>query len=312
MDIGIGVNIESSIFINGAPTCAYALYEYLHKHYPTCNIGFINVSNNGQKWYVDCSNAAINTCDASSAIAVSVYIDCTDATTQYRPGVQENILFIRKPPLLSINERCIYPQIQNKFYPEGYSKVWCWNDTSVDDIVALEIIYKAPVLTIPIIWSSTIAKIHVKDIINNIPNITANDITWFDTEKLIEHNGWTIRTCENNYSQMNPFLMQLFILKQLKAANTVPIHKIIINNSSHFKDNEFFKSNIHSHWSQDFDTSSIEMGGRQRTIDWILTPRTVILSHMRWRGWRPALFDALWAGIPIIHNSIFLKGLPAI
>lgn len=308
MDIGIGVNIESSIFINGAPTCAYALYEYLCKHYPMYRIGFINLSNNKKKWYVDCIGAAINVSDSSIINAVSIFIDCTDATTQYRPGTKDNILFVRKPPLFSINERSIYPQIQDKFYPGGYSKIWCWDDITDDDQVALEIVYKVPIIKIPIIWSPTIVDTHVKELVANIPGITG-ELTWNDTENLASKNGWIIRTCENNYSQMNPFLMQLFILKQLKAANTVPIHKVIVNNSSHFRDNEFYKSNIHPYWIGPFDISTIEMAGRQRVVDWILTPRTVILSYMRWREWRPALFDALWIGIPVIHNSIFLKKL---
>lgn len=308
MDIGIGVNIESSIFINGTSTCAYAIYEYLCKNYPLYNIGFINLSNNGKKWYVDCVGAAITTYDASEISSVSIFIDCTDATTEYRPGVQENIIFARKPPLFSMNERSIYPQIQDKFFPSGYTKVWCWNDIYNDDETALQIIYKIPIIKIPIIWSSTIVDIHNKELVANIPGVTGG-LTWNDTAHLASKNGWTIRTCENNYSQMNPFLMQLFILKQLKLDNTVPIHKVIINNSAHFRDNEFYKSNIHPHWIEPFDASSIEMAGRQRVIDWILTPRTVILSHMRWREWRPALFDALWMGIPVIHNSVLLKKL---
>jgi GR25 family glycosyltransferase involved in LPS biosynthesis/glycosyltransferase involved in cell wall biosynthesis len=308
MDIGIGIQIESSIFINGAPTCAYALYEYLHAQYPSYKIGFINLSNNKKKWYVDCIGAAINTVDAADISSVTIFIDCTDAITNYRPGIQDNILFVRKPPLFSMNERSIYPQIQDKFYPTGYTKVWCWNDITTDDKIALEVLYKVPVIKIPIIWSSNIIGIHNKELIKNIPGINNDELTWFHTEHLV-NNGWTIRTCENNYSQMNPFLLQLFIIKQLKKEGVVPINKVIINNSAHFKDNEFFQSNIHKHWPSCFDASSIEFAGRQRVVDWILTPRTVILSHMRWRGWRPALFDALWMGIPVIHNSIFLKDL---
>ena len=112
---------------------------------------WINLSNNKKKWYVDCIGAAINVSDSSIINAVSIFIDCTDATTQYRPGTKDNILFVRKPPLFSINERSIYPQIQDKFYPGGYSKIWCWDDITDDDQVALEIVYKVPIIKIPII-----------------------------------------------------------------------------------------------------------------------------------------------------------------
>ncbi len=315
LTIGFGVNIDSSIFLNGHAITAYTVYKALSKKYTDASFVFINcLSNQKLEWYSDAKGCAlpVTTMDAVTAAAnIDIYIDFTDAVYPGRPGTAANILFVRKPALLHTSERCIYPALQTVYHPAGYSEVWTWDTVSQDDLFFLEQIYKAPVKTLPILWTPELAVTHFNEMCATIQGLP-QDMTWYHTEGLVPADkGWTIRSCESNISQMNPYILPLFIARQLKASGKVPIDRFILHNSEHFSGNAFFKDNIHPYWTDVFDASSgsYEYGGRQRLVDWILAPRTAVVHYMRFRQWKPALFDCFWFGIPCIHNCRLLADI---
>jgi GR25 family glycosyltransferase involved in LPS biosynthesis len=284
MRIGIGVQTHSSVFINGDGGAALAIYHSIKKHNPGVTVFIIPF---GTERWSDVSGVEYgdSPCD--------LYIDCTGARYKERHG-SKNILLLRKPSLMSANERSVYPQLQGTFFPLNYDGVWVH---SIEDKEAAEIIFKCPATVIPILWTPRIIEDYLRHF-GPAPQITRWGNLADTTDK------WTIRICENNISQMNPYLFPLFAVG--RVPDLVPVDKIVLHNTEHFRTNEFFLSNIAANLA-DAVKERIIYGGRNRVVDWIYQPRTVILSHMRWRSWRPALLDALWAGIPVIHNSTWLR-----
>jgi hypothetical protein len=172
--IGIGVNIESSIFINGHGITAYAVYEALRRQYPNAEYVFVNCSANGRKeWFVDMEKDVPRVISIYNATDIDIFIDFTDAIHGKRPGKMENILFVRKPYLFSLGECCIYAQIQTSFHPRGYSSIWTWSSNK-DDIEALKLIFKIPVHVISPLWSSNILDKYMVEKTASLPNIPAN------------------------------------------------------------------------------------------------------------------------------------------
>ena len=52
--------------------------------------------------------------------------------------------------------------------------------------------------------------------------------------------------------------------------------------------------------------------GRNRTIDFVYDPMSIIVAHSRFTKIRPYLLDLIWVGVPVVHNSPIIRELGGI
>jgi hypothetical protein len=95
----------------------------------------------------------------------------------------------------------------------------------------------------------------------------------------------------------------------VNSKRKIPISRITIHNTDLLRDNRFFKENVAAHCS--VPDISFNFFGRQRIIDWIRDPKSIVISHNRFVTLKMANLEAAWVGIPIIHNSDILRSFGA-
>ena len=118
---------------------------------------------------------------------------------------------------------------------------------------------------------------------------------------------WSVHICETNNSATSSCTIPLVTLRELKKDKTFLFEKYRIHNSQPVEKAEFFKQNVWAH-TQIQDLSG-EFAGRQRIADWSVDPMSCILGHIRFRRLRAYMLEALWLGIPLVHNAPALMNL---
>ena len=215
-------------------------------------------------------------------------------------AAEKSVWLVRKSPIFHDIEASLYPFDSSVRCYEGLAAIWLFDLTCTeDDQKYLECLGRCPVHFVPFTWSPVVVESHRKE--QNAPE-------WIQvTEALGKDNPWKIHICETNNSSMSSLTIPLVIVKDIKKRGGFPVKEWVAHNSDHVNRSDFFKNNVKAHCEiQDLSGS---MAGRQRIIDWVFDPKSCVLSHMRFNQIRPYLLDAVWSGIPMVHNSLWLKDL---
>ena len=312
MRVGITAHFQFSVFSGGGSSTAFALAELMKllNH----DVTLLNL-NGKQDWWDDLGSLKSmfprqNVCDITTEgvtepfdIIFEVSGTLPDKETRKRCAKQ-CIWVIRKPVLLNDIENSIFPVILGKRNLEGLTAVWAMDaEVTGDDIQYLETLTRVPVIQVPYVWTPTLVMTHKKDA--NLPHWiqVAVGLTQ-QTQKILP---WSVHICETNNSATSSCTLPVMTLRELKQDKEFFFSKYKIHNAQPIENSQFFKQNVQAH-SQIEDLSG-EFAGRQRIVDWLVDPMSCILSHMRFRRLRPYLLEALWLGIPLVHNSPALKGL---
>ena len=219
-----------------------------------------------------------------------------------RPKVaKRSIWYNRKPSLFTDIESTVYGCRPDGRNLEGLSAVLVADVfTCRDDIIYFQTLYPTiPIYTVPWIWTPEIVESHRK---------TTQSPVWLQVFKAVESDvKWSFHIAETNMSSTSSCTLPLVIMRNLSvnSVKKVPISRITVHNTELLRDNKFFKENILSHCS--VPDLSYNLFGRQRIIDWVHDPKSIILSHNRFVSLKMANIEAAWVGIPIIHNSEILK-----
>jgi hypothetical protein len=127
-----------------------------------------------------------------------------------------------------------------------------------------------------------------------------------------QHHGlpYSIHICETHTSSASSCTVPLFVMREVKKSGCVTLHPIVkIHNAENVKASQFFRFNVLGHCLSDIQDISCNFFGRQRIADFVYDPKSVLISHSRFLSVRPYVLEALWIGIPTIHNSLLLKNL---
>lgn len=219
-----------------------------------------------------------------------------------RPKVaKRSIWYNRKPSLFTDIESTVYGCRPDGRNLEGLSAVLVADIfTCRDDLIYFQTLYpRIPIYTVPWIWTPEIIESHRK---------ATQSPVWLQVFKATESDAsWSFHIAETNMSSTSSCTLPLVIMRNLSvnSKRKVPISRITIHNTELLRDNKFFKENVLSHCS--VPDLSYNMFGRQRVIDWVHDPKSIILSHNRFVSMKMANIEAAWVGIPIVHNSEVLK-----
>lgn len=307
MRVGITAHFQFSVFSGGGTATVFAVAELMK------NIGhdvtLLNV-NDRQEWWDDLKNLkeqfpAVNVCDVKEPFDLVLEVGNTlnDKETRERCGKQ-CIWVIRKPTLLGDIESSIFPISLGKRNLEGLTAVWALDqEVTRDELQYLETLTRVPVLTVPYVWSPTPIVLHKKE--TNLPQWIQVTVSLAQQTQTLP--PWSIHICETNNSATSSSTLPLVTLRELKRQKTFQFNKYKLHNAAQIENSQFFKQNVFSHCQIEDLSGSIL--GRQRIADWSVDPMSCILGHMRFRRIRPYLLEALWLGIPLIHNAPALMNL---
>ena len=220
---------------------------------------------------------------------------------QRKTMTKRSVWYNRKPSLFSDIESIVYINRPDGRNLEGISSIWVADIfTHNDDVIYLETLYpRIPIVTVPWIWTPDIVEHH---------RATTKSPVWSQAYEVISKNEpWSIHVAETNNSSCSSCTLPMVIIRQAFLKQKPNLSRITFHNMDILKEVKFFKENVLKHAS--LPDISYNLIGRQRIIDWVHDPHSVILSHSRFIPLKAANLEAAWVGIPLVHNSTVLQGL---
>ena len=219
---------------------------------------------------------------------------------------KRSIWYSRKPPLFTDLEGTVYGCRPDGRDLEGLHAIWVADVfTKPDDIVYLETLYPSiQIHVVPWVWTPEIIESHRK---------TTQSPVWLQTYQSVPvETPWSIHVPESNASSTSSCTLPLVIMRHMFSSSSTKeskplISRVTIHNTDLLESNKFFKENILKHSS--VADLSYNMIGRQRIIDWVYDPHSIVLSHSRFIPLKMANLEAAWVGLPVIHNSEILRDL---
>jgi len=287
------VSFQHSVFSSGASQTSLALAELFSYMGYTCT--FIRVGED--TWWEDVTSLKASW---PSVGATDVGIGQFDRILEVTlcpmlRTLAPCIWIVRKIPLFIDMEACVVPYTLPKRDLVGIAETWVQEElASADDIQYLELITRRPVRTVPFLWSAIAIEAYRKE--KPLP-------IWLQSYE--EGKPFTVHICETNTSSSSSCLIPICIYREMNVANA----RLLIHNADSLKESEYFQKNLWANLTGDLSIESAFVG-RQRIVEIPSMQNTILFAHSRFMNIRPYLLDALWCGIPIVHNSPLLQELP--
>ena len=313
MRIAITVHQQYSFFSSGSPQTALSVGEALrlkgHEVY------FVNTATESRTgWWDDVKGiqsdwkvVQVGDISPGGTVAGDMVIEVGQHFLE--PSVRQffgrAVWLCRKPLLYNDVEMSMFPHspVPSRKM-EGISEVWLIKDHSTDDdIQYAETLLRRPVRLVPFTWSPSPAEAYRAE--TKAP-------VWQQVRDMPEHSGrpWSLHICETNNTSASSCTIPLFIMREVCKRVLVPLAKEIrIHNADGVKETEFFKKNVLEHVFSDIPEMNPVFVGRQRTVDYVYDPMSIVIAHSRFIRIRPYLLDLLWTGVPLVHNSDILRDM---
>uniref|UniRef100_A0A6C0LA51 Uncharacterized protein n=1 Tax=viral metagenome TaxID=1070528 RepID=A0A6C0LA51_9ZZZZ len=299
MHIGITVSFKYSVFSSGAAQTALALAELYSFLGYTCS--FINVSS--ESWWTDIPSLQkrwkiVNAEDIGAEAPYDRILEVEVLTPAQRAQAAcPCIWIVRKGPLFRDIESCVIPYPIAKRDLTGISESWLQDICTPDDIQYVELITRKPVRVVPFLWSALAIETFRKE---TKPPIWQQS---YAKDKPVQ-----VHICETNTSSASSCVIPLCIFGESVVQGTLDPH-LKVHNGDHLVSSEYFQKNLWANIVGDIKGMEIAdcFVGRQRIPDLASIPNTLLITHSRFTTIRPYQLDALWCGIPIVHNSVLLR-----
>jgi GR25 family glycosyltransferase involved in LPS biosynthesis len=291
MKVGINVHFQHSFFSSGSATIAFSLAAALKKlgHTPV----LVNL-NGSTEWYDDVK-------ELKELYEIRNILDCKDRELDIfvdidgyikpseRFRITKNVVvFLRKPIALNLLESTVYPMSQPVQNIIECHAIWTWEHNC--DTHLIEVLTKKPVIKIPFTWCPLASEAYGK----NVPTWNAAD-----------DQSWEIHTLDSNISVASNLTLPITALAYAHGNSSMKFNKAFFHNSDNVHKHKFFNENVESHCKR--EGLEHNFVGRIRTTDLRQTSKSIVLSHLRFINIKSVLLDCVWNGIPLIHNSRFLK-----
>ncbi len=228
-----------------------------------------------------------------------------DTEAQRRKVAKKSVLVIRKPAAMDEIEHCLFPTSNQTRCWDGISEIWAFDQYCTDDDVQiLETLSRKPVYKVPFLWTPSIVEKHREEM--QSPLWIQMTHSYLTQEKL-EIAPWSLHIAETNTTSMSSCTIPMLIVRETALAKKSKFSRLRIHNAEHVFKSKFFQENVWRHAR--VDDLSGEFLGRQRAVDWVFEPMSLVVTHQRFTTLRPMLLDIAWVGIPFLHNSKVIAGL---
>jgi len=219
---------------------------------------------------------------------------------------KKSVLFSHHPAIFHDMESSVYPWNPTQRNFKNLFAIMTYNHYTKQDYRYLEFLSGVPVIQIPYLWDSDPLDAYVRE--SNIPE-------WKDSARHIESLippetpktlAWSARIVESNFSNTSHCVLPLNIITQIRV-NGDPV-RVTIHNGDNLAKSQFFNTNIVKNLLLPDISGNIVP--RVRLPD-LRKEKTFFIAHQRFRPIKSYLLDAMYLGIPMIHNCEMICDLGA-
>ncbi len=305
MRIGITCRFQNSYFSGALPQVAVLLGKVLKDLGHDVTLVY---PKGDLTWFIDVKSeeavAPRREEWAEPAVPYDLFIETTwFLPAELRPKVAKRVaLFAHYPPMFHDMESSVYPfnPITRDF--KNLTEIWTWDLYEGQDIRYLEFLSGKPVSVLPFAWNFAATEAYLRE--SNVP-------TWMSTAPTIESRipagtpasmSWCARIVENNISNTSHCVIPLNIVSEIRKS-AAPI-RFSVHNGEYVEKNGFFQSNIAKNLL--LPDISGNFVPRIRLPD-LCRDKSFLVAHQRFRPLKGYLLDALYCGIPTVHNCEKLR-----
>ena len=288
--IGITYNPSLDLFYSGANQTSIILFE-LFKNFDY-KVVLVDSKNTGTK-----KVPAIDFADLTPLYLTSdldYLIDIDGFVDQYvrKGAAKKSIIFLRTFLQFSEMDNSVYPDSLYKPRSfDGVSEIWCWDILNPKETLdSIQTLFPCPIRTVPFIWSQTIVSAYTSHTLK------------YDSAKPFE-----VHIAEKNINNSSSSIIPLVAVRELYNNNKSFNAEYKCHNMDRIIENKFLKENILN--NIEISKLPIKFVAKDPFYEWLSSENIIMLSHSRFTPLRIGLINAIWLGIPVIHNSPILKGL---
>ena len=308
MRVGITTDIRFSMFSAGHANTCFAIAKVLQAM--NCEVIFLHKQD--ADWWDDVhelKEEAPKRVKLEDQLKSVEKLDLVIETTFFLTANERRqisnrcVWYNRKPSLFSDIEATVYGNKGPRDL-EGLTAIWLADIyCQPDDMAYLETLYPGvPIDVVPWIWTPDIIEMHRK---------TTKSPTWTQVYSMVKaaqkESPWSLHISETNASSTSSCTLPMVIVRHAHLDKKMPLSRVTFHNMDILKENKFFNENVLKHSA--LPDISFNLIGRQRIIDWVHDPQSVIISHTRFMTLKMANLEAVWVGIPVVHNNEILKSL---
>ena len=291
LQIGISYASHSVLFDHGANQTAFTLAEVFESHGHA--VTFLSTSEESME-YPSKSNS-------QSFYDAKGFDWLFDIDGLLSPEVRSTvakrtIVFLRTFLQFAEMDRVVY--IESPYVPrsmKGVHEIWCWDLLNpMESLPSIQTLFPCTIRRVPFIWSTMIA-----DHISKKKVAAKSD------------GSYMIHIAENCINNTNSCVLPLVAIRELHL-NKVISAEYLVHGIENIQENRFFKENVLH--NIEIDKLPVKFVKNEPFSEWIGcqqadSSESILLSHSRFTPLRLSLLHALWAGIPLIHNSPILRDL---
>lgn len=242
------------------------------------------VTNQEVGWW-DCLEKRFDTAELHQTTGLDLLIDIDGLLTPAaRQRASTCVVFLRT--FLQFTEMDASVYLETPFVPrsfDGVTEIWCWDILNpAASLASIQTLFPCPLRAVPFVWTPLIAN----------SSVSASNAS----------KSWSVHISEKNKENTSSSVLPLVAIRELSKITDAHFY---VHNMDVIKDNKFLKENVLD--NIEAPSLPLTMAPKEPFKAW--GDRSILLSHSRFVPLRLALLDAIWMGIPVIHNSPVLKGL---
>jgi len=289
--VGISYRPAESLFYSGWNQTALVLSELYSAlgH----EIILVDGTNSDASWWDDIT-PRYTTANLYQTTGLDLLIDIDgliDADARVKAS-RQTVIFLRTYLQFAEMDSSVY--IESPYVPRSMKNVheiWCWDILNPENTIpSIQTLFPCPIRRVPFIWSPFVVEHYAKE-----------------TPTCSTDQPWTIHVAEKNKENTSSSVLPLVAIREL-CQKKVLNAKYLIHNMEVIKDNRFLKENILNNIES--ETLPLDIVPKEPFYQWLGTNH-VLLSHSRFTYLRIGLLNAIWLGIPVIHNSYVIRDLHA-
>ena len=305
MRIGVTVRFHNSYFSGSVPqvACALAKALTLSGHDVT-----LLYPSGEPSWFIDAKASQHKSAPWSNDQRYDTIVEVVwSLSPEDRAKCAKQVIgFVHHPPIFHDMESSVYSWNPAKRSFKNVSILWTYDFYSKQDVQYLEFLSGVPVQQVPYVWDPDVLDSFVAE--NNIPSwsASATRISASIPAGTPPTLSWCARILESNFSNTSHCIIPLNIVSQIRLQND-PI-RFCVHNGEVTASNDFFKANIARNLL--LPDISGNMVPRVRLPD-LMREKSFFIAHQRFRPMKSYLLDAMYLGIPMVHNCEILKNMGA-
>ena len=284
----------SALFYSGLNQTALTLFEVFTALGWTVTL--MDTTSGEETWFPDYPAVGpIKKLHETTNLDVLLDIDGLVSAYQRKKAAKKTIVFLRTFLQFAEMDATVYietPMVLRTM--EEVEEVWCWDILNpINTIPSIQTMFPCPIRRVPFVWSSSVAEHFSKGKTAQPPSL--------------EHPAqWRVHVAEKNTNNTSSCVLPLVAIKELVQNNHFPNATYHVHNVDTVKENRFFKENI----MQNIEPYLLPLVLEEKQPFWQwIQHNPILFSHSRFINVRTGLLNALWMGIPLVHNSDILKEL---